>query len=396
MITASALDQEKVAHQIAQVTSDMLCASVELGDDAGNVLARSMPGGRAPGATEAPLDEAWINVPVRLNGQAVRVRIGEPADGEAISPRLARIIIETAIDQSAMASQLPAQHEMKNKFIFELLRGQRADYEDIHREGEILGMDFSRPRAVVLIDAADYILISSPPEPDARMRRRTLRAQHVIASVVSYFRLPSDAICAYIGDGEVAVLKASSVQDLALWSSTAGDGDGAPWNVENPSWADLAALKRACSGLLQRLRRDTATAINIGVGRYHPGIAGLARSYQDASAALSLGKRVHGENRVHCLDQLGAAAFMGLSDARTKSELAAHLLSPLDHEPELRETIDALFAENCSLSTTASRLCIHRNTLTYRLDKIASLTGLDPRRFDDAVQIRLATVLRTI
>ena len=43
-----------------------------------------------------------------------------------------------------------------------------------------------------------------------------------------------------------------------------------------------------------------------------------------------------------------------------------------------------------------NRLSIHRNTLSYRLDKIASLTGLDPRRFDDAVQIRLAVVLRSL
>ncbi|MCY7322639.1 MAG: helix-turn-helix domain-containing protein, partial [Phormidesmis sp. CAN_BIN36] len=39
---------------------------------------------------------------------------------------------------------------------------------------------------------------------------------------------------------------------------------------------------------------------------------------------------------------------------------------------------------------------IHRNTLSYRLDKITSLTGLNPRQFDDAVQIRLALLLRSL
>ena len=45
---------------------------------------------------------------------------------------------------------------------------------------------------------------------------------------------------------------------------------------------------------------------------------------------------------------------------------------------------------------TAKRLCIHRNTLTYRLEKITSLTGLDPRCFDEAVQIRLALLLQEL
>ncbi|MDQ2742074.1 MAG: helix-turn-helix domain-containing protein, partial [Chloroflexota bacterium] len=164
----------------------------------------------------------------------------------------------------------------------------------------------------------------------------------------------------------------------------------------NPSWANLAALKRAGTGLLSRLRHDTHSAINIGIGRYHPGLRGLTGSYQDALAALSLGRRFHGQNRVHCLDGLGIAAFVGISDEATKIDLATYLLSPLDHGPDLLATLEAFFAEDCAPSPTAAILSIHRNTLAYRLDKITSLTGLDPRCFDEAVQIRLALLLRSL
>jgi len=122
----------------------------------------------------------------------------------------------------------------------------------------------------------------------------------------------------------------------------------------------------------------------------------LARSYQDARAALSLGRRFHGPSGVHCLDSLGLAAFVGVSDERTKVELATHLLSPLDQEPDLLATLAAFFAANCAPSLTAHHLAIHRNTLSYRLDKITSLTGLDPRCFDDGVQIRVALLLRSL
>jgi carbohydrate diacid regulator len=94
------------------------------------------------------------------------------------------------------------------------------------------------------------------------------------------------------------------------------------------------------------------------------------------------------------LSELGVAAFVGLSDERTKIDLAQHLLSPLDHAPELLQTLGVFFEEDCCPSSTARQLMVHRNTLSYRLSKVASLTGLDPRRFDDAVQIRLALVLR--
>ena len=197
---------------------------------------------------------------------------------------------------------------------------------------------------MILIDAAAYIL--PPPDSGGRLTvedsRLRQRADSVIASVVGYFDLPNDTICAYIGGGEVAVLKASSTQDLEAWTDRVD-------SLEQviPSWANLTALKRAVDGLLARLRRDALAPITIGIGRYHPGLRGLGRSYQDARAALSLGKRFHGPNQVHCLDGLGVASFVGVSDEATKVDLAAHLLSPLDHEPSCSRRW------RCSLPRTA-------------------------------------------
>ena len=65
------------------------------------------------------------------------------------------------------------------------------------------------------------------------------------------------------------------------------------------------------------------------------------------------------------------AAFVGVSDEATKIDLAKFLLGPLDHEPELLETLETFFQEDCCPSDTAKRLHIHRNTLSYRLNKIS-------------------------
>ena len=47
------------------------------------------------------------------------------------------------------------------------------------------------------------------------------------------------------------------------------------------------------------------------------------------------------------------------------------------------------FEKDLNLSDTARQLYIHRNTLTYRLDKIAKIIGLDLRHFDDAVTFKM-------
>ena len=371
---------EQVAEVVTQRIFQLLRAGVLIRDRRGFAIASR---GLESYHTSLPC----LRIPICFSGNSGEVIIAKTEEGEDVSPRLAQMLVEMIVNQTVAVSQLPSQHELKNKFIHDLLCGSIADEADILRQGEILGMDFSRPRAVILIDGADYIL-NSGDRTEVSDAWVSQRSQNIINSIVSFFHLPSDTICAYIGDGEIAVLKASSTQDLVLWADRENDPI-----QSNPSWANLTALKRSASGLLTRLRCDTKAAISIGIGRHHPGIQGLANSYQDARAALSLGRRFHGHNQVHCLDELGIAAFVGISDESTKIDLARHLLSPLDRESDLLKTLDIFFLENCCPSSTAKKLSIHRNTLSYRLDKITSLTGLDPRRFDDAMQIRLALLL---
>jgi len=319
-------------------------------------------------------------------------RTKETDSPESVSTQLLELLLELTGDATSGIEGTPRYHDVQRSFIGSVLRDPNLAEADILLGGQIFGIDLTRPRAVLLVDAAGYILEGERETvATADAEREARRAKSVISCIVNYFSLPSDTICAYIGNGEVAMLKASTSRDLAGWVE---QQDNANWG--SMSWANLTALKRAAEGLLRALQSETRSEITIGVGRYHPGIRGLARSYQDAQAALSLGLQYEGANRVHCLDRLGIASFVGVSDQGTKVDLSTHLLSPLDHAPELIETLDAFFAENCCPSSTATRLAIHRNTLRYRLDKIASLTGLDPRVFDDAVQIRLALVVRLL
>ena len=54
------------------------------------------------------------------------------------------------------------------------------------------------------------------------------------------------------------------------------------------------------------------------------------------------------------------------------------------------KTVEVFLDSNMSLTKTSKILKIHRNTLVYRLDKITENLGLDPRNFEDAVQLKLA------
>lgn len=236
-----------------------------------------------------------------------------------------------------------------------------------------LKIDCSLPRAV--------ILVSIPDTP----HRKTLK-DVAIASIRRFFKLPNETICVDTGAGDIAILKATNSKNLEEWMTCANSP---------ASWADLDALKKAANELIGTLTSDTQVEVKIGIGRYHPGRDGLLRSYRDAKTALILGQRAEQEDRVFCLTDLGLPALI-CPDEETKLDVAQHLLNPLDYEPDLLRTLELYLASNCELALTANRLCVHRNTLGYRLDKVESLIGLNPRRFEDAVQIKLALLVKKL
>ncbi|WP_368249825.1 PucR family transcriptional regulator, partial [Fusicatenibacter saccharivorans] len=44
-------------------------------------------------------------------------------------------------------------------------------------------------------------------------------------------------------------------------------------------------------------------------------------------------------------------------------------------------------------SETSRQLYVHRNTLVYRLEKLEKSTGLDIRKFDDALTFKIAMMV---
>ena len=378
----------EIATRISQRAAALLDERVFVVDEQERVVAASEPGFAGRVLTGAA---SRAGAPLRFSAWEGRVVVGSRAatpnrEHAAYPPRLVRGVLELIIGQMTLEG-LRSGRDLQNTLVHDLLRGRVSDEESIHRQARILGMDLAPPRAVLLIGAEAYLGADG-----------AARANDIISSVVRFFHLPSDTICAYIGAGEVAVLKASDAKNLAPWAQVneedgkAGDETG----DKIAAWADLGALKRAAAALVARLAADTGATVSVGVGRYHRGLAGLEHSYADAKAALSLGRRLGQKGGVHCLDSVGIAAFIGVADERTKADLATFLLSPLDNEPELLRTLACLFEHDCQPTLAAKVLGVHRNTLSYRLEKIASLTGMDPRRFDDAVQIRLALVMRQL
>ena len=66
---------------------------------------------------------------------------------------------------------------------------------------------------------------------------------------------------------------------------------------------------------------------------------------------------------------------------------------PDTFDEETLTTINKFFENNLNVSETSRQLYVHRNTLVYRLEKLEKSTGLDIRKFDDALTFKIAMMV---
>jgi hypothetical protein len=127
-------------------------------------------------------------------------------------------------------------------------------------------------------------------------------------------------------------------------------------------------------------RLPLGTAVGIGLRR--SGLSGAVASLGDAELALAAAPEA-GRGVVRFARVWAQACLLAEAD-RLEPLVAAALRMALAH-PHLAETVLAFAAADMSVARTAEALHLHANSVTYRLQRWAQLTGWDPRSFEQLI-----------
>lgn len=274
---------------------------------------------------------------------------------------------EVAVAQGASAAALEwakqnavgiAEERMRATFLDELLASEIADEQAWIQRGASLSYDLARPHVAMLVEAGN---IPEWPAPLLRfMRQRQVMAPY----------------------------------------TRRDEGMLVFWPVENPkSGRELKAV--AGEFAEQMLGRYPKARLVIGIGR--PGVrpANWLQSQQQARESWRLGKEWDAAPVTYFGDLGLYQLLTGLSTNPEAARFYRKTLGKLishdgNKNAELVQTLDAFFACHGNLSQTATRLHIHRNTLTYRLEQIANITQLDLDDPDARFSLHLALKLRPV
>ncbi|MFI5486753.1 PucR family transcriptional regulator [Micromonospora echinaurantiaca] len=252
------------------------------------------------------------------------------------------------------------EEALRRELVDDLLRGD-SDLGGLVERAEPFGLDLARVHQVAL----------------AAPRRRLPDTDAAISALEA-------VIFDRLGDRDVLV----ATKEGLLVVIAPADSVAADRAVGGAPVADLGRLMHA---ELDRLPRGRPW--QVAVGRPHPGLYGIARSYEEAREALTMAQRLHADTAVVDAHDLLIYRVL-LRDQPAMVDLVRAVLSPLSRsrggaEP-LLDTLDAYFATGGVSTEAARRLHVSVRTVTYRLARVRSLTGHDPTDPGDRFTLQAA------
>jgi sugar diacid utilization regulator len=238
------------------------------------------------------------------------------------------------------------EETLRRELIDDLLRGD-SDLGALVERAEPFGLDLARVHQVALAAPSRRL-----PDTDAALSA---------LEAVILDRLGDRDVLVATKDGLLVVLAPADASGRA---SPAGRG---------------GELGRLMHDELNRLPRGRPWRIT--VGRAYPGLYGIARSYEEAREALTMASRLHLDSPV--IDAHDLLIYRVLvRDQPAIVDLVQVVLSPLlqarGGAQPLLATLAAYFDTGGVATESAKNLHVSVRTVTYRLDRIKTLTGYNP------------------
>jgi carbohydrate diacid regulator len=162
---------------------------------------------------------------------------------------------------------------------------------------------------------------------------------------------------------------------------------------KDESYEELEEIARMVRDMLNS---EAMSTVRIAYGNIVNEINSVSKSYKEAKMALDVGKIFYSEKDIIAYNTLGIGRLiyqlpMQLCEMFMTEVFGDNL--PDNFDEETLVTINKFFENNLNVSETARQLFIHRNTLVYRLEKLQKSTGLDIRKFEDALTFKIALMV---
>ena len=148
--------------------------------------------------------------------------------------------------------------------------------------------------------------------------------------------------------------------------------------------------------IVDMLNTEAMIRVRVGFGETAENLRGMPEAFRQAALAIEIGDTFYSNETVHEYSHLGIGRLIHDLPENTRRLYLREIFGGDGKEgfdSETLEIINTFFENDLNVTETARQLYIHRNTLLYRIEKIRQTTGYDLRKFDDAIDLKLALMI---
>jgi len=328
-----------------------------------------------------------INLPIEHNSKIIGV-VGITGEPNKVSPfgEVIKMTVEMMLQQEFLLKEIQLEKQAQENFIHDLISGRIGNDSDLFlTRGQIVGYDILIPRVALVMDIYQF-------EKTAKQSLQTFKGlkegeiylqrlkNDVLKTIQGIFVDTPQEIVSYTGGDKFVILKTI--------------------NLKDSNEILRKKLFRIGKKIKNIISQKMKFKVTIGIGEYHKDVLGLSKSFKEAIQALDVGTRLEGAGNIYHINDLGIGRLLAEIREDTQQEIIKKTFYSVKDvrgkkiNETLLETLKAFFDNNLSISRTAQTIYVHRNTLLYRLRRVKEITGLDPKKFDDAIQLRMALKMR--
>lgn len=288
-----------------------------------------------------------------------------------------------ALEQGAIVLSLEMMKEkmvreteerLKTDFLFDLLMGRGGNASRVTERARLYGLDLSR-EYIVAVAQWDESSGGASTQEQGRVDTDRLRMQ--------LMREMGQVLAAHLPGAAFAAIH----DQLAVM-----------FNVDDAT-VDQAAGVAAMRAVQEHVRQcapgqTVSAALSAPCRRSED----AGRAYQEVQAALLILQRMGWRGRVLTISDLGLfRLLLGTQNPEALLGAAGNILGWLDSGHQrtraLFDTLAAYLDHGLDLPACVEVLGVHHNTIRYRLRRVQELTGLDPGRPQDLLQLTFAVAV---
>ena len=314
------------------------------------IIQEGLPALEVSQTEAAPGVQEGINLPIHVDGICEGViGITGPAEDVRGYGTITKKMTEILLLAIRRQEQQAALEQAKNLFLEEWLFSRQVDWSAFALHGDLLGIDTALPRRVAIL------MVSRPPADKTGTLPAELRSSNLLQTVRMCLPADPQTICAVVNQRVLILFR----------------GTGAPHPKQ----------------ILEEIRRQAAAACGLhlqgGISTLSKNAADLRRCYHEAKIAAQAALR---EQAILEYSNTSVEFVLQNIDAKVRRNVCQAVLSaiPQEEQDDLLECLELYYQCQGSMEQTASRLCVHKNTVRYRLGKLRQYTGYDLRRPRDS------------